>query len=137
MLRTHRCGELRASDVGKTVLVQGWVHRRRDHGGLIFIDLRDRSGLLQLVIDPRDAPEAHAIASEVRSEYVLSVAGQLVKREADRENPNLATGDVEVKVNTVEVLNAAKPLPFDVNKDVEVDESIRLKYRYLDLRRER
>ena len=136
MHRTHRCGELRISDVGQSVVVMGWVHRRRDHGGLIFIDLRDRTGLVQVVVDPRVAPQAHAVASDVRGEFVLAVVGQVLKREAGRENPNLATGDIEVHVQSVELLNTAKPLPFEVNRDVDVDESIRLRYRYLDLRRE-
>jgi len=135
--RTHRCGELRASDTGQTVNVMGWVHRRRDHGGLIFIDLRDRGGLIQVVVDPQAAPEAHAIANEARSEFVLAVRGPVLKREAGRENPNLATGDVEVHAKEIELLNAAKPLPFEVNREVDVDESVRLKYRYLDLRRDR
>jgi aspartyl-tRNA synthetase len=135
--RTHRCGELRASDTGQTVNVMGWVHRRRDHGGLIFIDLRDRGGLIQVVVDPQAAPEAHAIANEARSEFVLAVRGLVLKREAGRENPNLATGDVEVHAKEIELLNAAKPLPFEVNREVDVDESVRLKYRYLDLRRDR
>ncbi len=137
MRRTHRCGDLGIADLGQTVNVMGWVHRRRDHGGLIFLDLRDRAGLVQIVLDPSDAPEAHAIASEVRSEYVIAVTGEVVRRDLGRENPNLATGEIEVKAGTVEVLNAARALPFEVNRDVDVDESIRLKYRYLDLRRER
>ncbi len=115
----------------------GWVHRRRDHGGLIFIDLRDRSGLIQVVVDPQAAPEAHAVADEARGEWVLAVRGPVQRREPGRENPNLATGDVEVHAQTIEILNPAKPLPFEVNRDTDVDESVRLKYRYLDLRRER
>ena len=115
----------------------GWVHRRRDHGGLIFIDLRDRSGLLQVVIDPSEAPEAHRVASEARNEYVLAVRGPIVRRAAGRENPDTATGEVELHAQDIELLNPARPLPFEVNREVDVDESVRLKYRYLDLRRER
>ena len=135
--RTHRCGDLRATDAGQAINVMGWVHRRRDHGGLIFIDLRDRSGLIQIVVDPEAAPEAHAIANEARAEFVLAVRGPLLKREAGRENPNLATGEVEVHAQEIELLNTAKPLPFEVNRDADVEESVRLKYRYLDLRRDR
>src|SRR5712692_7353813 len=126
--RTHRCGELRASHTGQTVNVMGWVHRRRDHGGLIFIDLRDRSGLVQIVFDPQAAPEAHATADQARGEWVLAVRGPVQKREAGRENPNLATGEVEVHAQEIELLNSAQPLPFEVNRDTDVDESVRLKY---------
>src|SRR5581483_9818343 len=124
--RTHHCGDLRASDADQVVNVMGWVHRRRDHGSLIFIDLRDRSGLLQIVIDPSDAPAAHAIANEARAEYVLAVRGKVTRRQAGRENPNLPTGDVEVHAADIELLNPAKPLPFEVNRDVDVEESLRL-----------
>ncbi len=135
--RTHRCGELRASNAGQTVNVMGWVHRRRDHGGLIFIDLRDRSGLIQVVVDPQAAPEAHAVADQARGEYVLAVQGPVQRREAGRANPNLPTGEVEVHARDIELLNPARTLPFEVNRDTDVDESVRLKYRYLDLRRDR
>ncbi len=135
--RTHHCGELRPDHVGQTVNVMGWVHRRRDHGSLIFIDLRDRSGLVQVVVDPSDAPAAHAIANESRAEFVLAVQGKVVARESGRENPNLPTGAIEIHAEQIELLNAARPLPFEVNRDADVDESVRLKYRYLDMRRER
>jgi aspartyl-tRNA synthetase len=135
--RTHHCGDLRPSAVGQTVTVMGWVHRRRDHGGLIFIDLRDRTGLIQVVVDPQAAAEAHAAADQTRNEYVLAVRGPLQRREAGRENPHLPTGEVEVHAQDIHILNPSKPLPFDVNKDTDVEESVRLKYRYLDLRRER
>ncbi|MHB8618005.1 MAG: aspartate--tRNA ligase [Chloroflexota bacterium] len=135
--RTHRCGDLRASDAGQTVNVMGWVHRRRDHGSLIFIDLRDRYGLVQVVINPAEAPQAHASAGEARNEFVLAVHGRVVRRDSGRENADLPTGDIEIQADDIEILNPARPLPFDVNKDVDVDESLRLKYRYLDLRRER
>ncbi len=137
MKRTHRCGELRAANVDQAVNIMGWVHRRRDHGGLIFIDLRDRTGLVQVVVDPQHAPAAHAVANEARAEFVLAVRGRVLMREAGRDNPNLATGQVEVHADEIELLNPARPLPFEVNRDVDVDESVRLKYRYLDLRRDR
>ena len=133
--RTHTCGELRADHAGATVLLHGWVHRRRDHGGLIFIDLRDRYGLTQATFDPNESPEAHAVASGLRNEYVVSIRGTVRQRPSGTANPNLATGAIEVVVGHATVLNAAKTPPFYVNEDVAIDESLRLKYRYLDLRR--
>jgi aspartyl-tRNA synthetase len=128
-------GELRAERVGETVRVAGWVHRRRDHGGLIFIDLRDRTGLLQLVFDPDDAPEAHAAAHELRSEDVLSVSGELAARAPDVVNPKLATGEVELRVRELDKLADSETPPFQIDEDLPVDEVLRLRYRYLDLRR--
>jgi len=134
--RTHRCGELRRADVGGRVVLAGWVQKRRDHGGLIFIDLRDRSGVVQAVIDPNENGEAFEVAHAVRPEYVLHVAGVVRERPEGTVNPGLATGEVEVVIETLDVLNTAKTPPFEIERDVDVDESIRLRYRYLDLRRE-
>ncbi|HET7095404.1 MAG TPA: amino acid--tRNA ligase-related protein, partial [Thermomicrobiales bacterium] len=131
------CGSLRSGDVGESVVLNGWVHRRRDLGGLIFIDLRDRYGLTQVVFNPEIAPAAHAVASDVRNEYVLRVAGVVRQRPEGTVNPKLATGEIEVEAHDVEVLNEAKTPPFEINLDVDVDESVRLKHRYLDLRRAR
>ena len=135
MRRTHTCGEVRADAIGHKVRLQGWLHRSRDHGGLIFSDLRDRSGLVQIVFNPERAPEAHAVASECRAEYVLEVEGEVSRRPAGTENPNLSTGEIEVLADSVTVLNAAQPLPFSVTDDGDVDEQLRLRYRYIDLRR--
>jgi aspartyl-tRNA synthetase len=129
------CGTLRASDAGEQVTLSGWVNRRRDLGGLIFIDLRDRYGLTQVVFNPEIAPEAHAIASDVRNEYVLRIKGVVRMRPESTANPRLATGEIEIEAHGVDVLNAAKTPPFYINEDGEVDESVRLKYRFLDLRR--
>jgi len=134
--RDHWCGELRAGDAGSDVRVAGWVHRRRDHGGLIFIDLRDRSGLLQLVFHPDSAPAAHAAAHDLRSEAVLSVAGEIVLRGAGTVNPSLATGEIELAVRELDVLATSPTPPFPLDEDVGVDETLRLRHRSLDLRRE-
>jgi aspartyl-tRNA synthetase len=130
------CGELGAARVGETVRVAGWVHRRRDHGGLIFIDLRDRSGLLQLVFHPESAPEAHAAAERLRAEHVISASGQVVRREEGNVNPNLPTGEIELDVASVETLADSPTPPFPVDEDGPVDETLRLRHRMLDLRRE-
>ena len=135
--RSAWAGDLRATDVGGEVRVSGWVHRRRDHGGLIFIDLRDRSGLLQLVFHPEDAPDAHAAAHELRSEDVISAAGPVVPREQENVNPDMATGEVELGVRDFDKLADAETPPFQVDEEGAVDEATRLRYRYLDLRRER
>ena len=136
MLKTHYCGELRASDAGADVVLAGWVHRRRDHGGLIFLDLRDSRGLVQVVVNP-ETPEAHAAASEARGEYVLRVSGKVELRREGTVNEKMPTGEVEVRAVAVEILNAARTPPFYINEDEEPGEVARLKYRYLDLRRER
>ncbi len=135
MYRTHTCGELRPAHAGQTVTLAGWVHRQRDHGGITFLDLRDRYGLVQIVADPAN-PQA-AKAQDARSEWVLQVTGVVRLRPEGAENPNLATGQIEVEALQVEVLNPAKPLPFIINKDEDTAEAVRLKYLYLDLRRER
>ena len=136
-LRTHYCGELRREHVGQVVTIAGWVNRRRDHGGLIFIDLRDREGIAQTVFNPEVSAANHSVASELRNEYVVKVKGRVSLRPPGTENPKLATGDVEIIAEDVEILNMAKTPPFYINEEVEIEEPLRLKYRYLDLRRER
>jgi aspartyl-tRNA synthetase len=135
MYKTHDCGVLRSEHIGQTVTLAGWVHRQRDHGGVAFIDLRDRSGITQIVGNPEKAG-VEAI-QDARMEWVLRVTGVVRRRPQGAENPNLPTGEIEIEVTECEVLNPAKPLPFMIYKDEDIDESVRLKYRYLDLRRER
>ncbi len=137
MLKTYSCGELTKNNVGQKVTLAGWVHRRRDHGGLVFIDLRDREGLVQVVFNPDVSKGGHKVATRLRHEYVVKVTGEVAKRPPGTENPKLATGEVEVIAEEAEILNPSKTPPFDVSEDVEVDENLRLKYRYLDLRRGR
>jgi aspartyl-tRNA synthetase len=134
--RTRWAGDLRSADVGEEVRVAGWVHRRRDHGGLIFVDLRDRSGLLQLVFHPDSAPAAHAAGHDLRSEAVVSASGKIVAREAATVNPALPTGEIELAVGELRVLATSPTPPFPLDEDVDVDETLRLRYRALDLRRE-
>ena len=137
MLKTISCGDVRAEHVGKTVTLAGWVHRRRDHGGLIFIDLRDREGIVQVVFNPDNAPDGvHAVAESLRNEWVVQVSGDVSARPEGTENPNLPTGEIEVAAEQVKVLNESKTPPFYINEESEVDELIRMKYRFLDLRRE-
>jgi aspartyl-tRNA synthetase len=131
------CGIPRGGDAGTTVTVYGWVDRRRDHGGLVFLDLRDHTGILQVVINPQTAPRAHQAIQGVRLEYVLRVRGQLRHREPQNVNPRLGTGEVELAADDCEVLSVARTPPFPVNEDTEVDETLRLRHRYLDLRRPR
>lgn len=133
--RTHRCGDLRSRDIGRKVVLMGWVQRRRDHGGLIFIDLRDRSGLVQLVFSQDVNTVAFEKAEAVRGEYVLAVAGTVAPRPQGTENPSLPTGRVDVPVEEVRILNRAKTPPFYIEDGIDVDENLRLRYRYLDLRR--
>jgi aspartyl-tRNA synthetase len=135
--RDRWAGQLRAEDVGARPRVAGWVHRRRDHGGLIFIDLRDRTGLLQLVFRPEEAPEAHAAAGRLRGEDVITATGELLRREEGTVNPNLPTGEVELAVTEFELLADAETPPFQIDEDEPVGEELRLRYRYLDLRKER
>ena len=136
MLKTISCGDVRAEHIGKTVTLAGWVHRRRDHGGLIFIDLRDREGIVQVVFNPDNAQDIHAIAESLRNEWVVQVTGTVTARPEGTENPNMATGEVEVSTEQVRVLNESKTPPFYINEESEVDELIRMKYRFLDLRRQ-
>lgn len=133
--RTSYCGTPRLAQVGREVTVMGWVHARRDHGGVTFIDLRDRSGIIQAVCNPQVSPAAHAAAKDVRSEFVLAVRGTLTKRPPDTVNPNLPTGEVEILVTELRVLNASRTTPFPIDDVTEPAENVRLRYRYLDLRR--
>ncbi|HHP51188.1 MAG TPA: aspartate--tRNA ligase [Moorella mulderi] len=132
--RSHGCGELRAEHVGQEVILMGWVHRRRDHGGLIFIDLRDRTGVVQVVCHPQE-PGAFLKAEKLRSEYVVAVRGLVRPRPPGTVNPKLATGEVEVEVREMRLLNRSKTPPFPIEDNLQVEEALRLKYRYLDLRR--
>lgn len=137
MRRTHYCGVLRAPDVGFEAVLMGWVAKWRDHGGVVFIDLRDRTGLIQLVFNPEHSAEAHAIADGLRNEYVIAVRGTVRARPPEAVNPKLDTGEVEVLADSVEVLNAAETPPFPVDDDAQINEDLRLRYRFLDLRRPR
>jgi len=133
-MRTHKCGELNTQQLGETVSICGWVHRRRDHGGVIFIDLRDRAGLVQVVIDP-DVEATFAIAEQVRSEYVLRITGVVRDRPTGTVNANLHSGAIEILAQDIEVLNESETPPFPIESDIEVNEELRLRYRYIDLRR--
>ncbi|WP_339250711.1 aspartate--tRNA ligase [Sporosarcina sp. FSL W8-0480] len=135
MQRTHYCGELTENTIGQTVTLQGWVQKRRDLGGLIFIDLRDRSGIVQTVFNPDFSKEALEIAESIRSEFVIEVNGKVVEREEKQKNVKLPTGSIEVHVENINIINEAKTPPFIIEDETDVNEEIRLKYRYLDLRR--
>src|SRR5262245_25252262 len=130
------CGEPRAEHAGRTIALVGWVARRRDHGGLVFVDLRDRSGVTQLVINPERAPAAAELAGEIRNEFVLQAQGELVARSAETVNPKMETGEVELLVDELTIVSRSTPLPFQLDEE-NVDETLRLRYRWLDLRRER
>jgi aspartyl-tRNA synthetase len=139
-MRTHYCGQLRAEHVGQTVTLFGWVDRRRDHGGVIFIDLRDRTGIAQIVSDPERTPDSYQAADDLRNEYVVKITGRVTQRPAESLNSRIPTGEVEIYADQIELLNAVrKQLPFQVStaETESVREDLRLKYRYLDLRRER
>jgi len=133
--RTHNCGELREANIGENVVLNGWVDRRRDLGGVIFIEVRDRYGVTQIVFEPTFNLQAHTAAKDLRSEFVISVEGVVRKRPADTDNPELPTGHIDVMVNKLIILNEAETPPFQIKDDVDVHEDLRLKYRYLDLRR--
>jgi aspartyl-tRNA synthetase len=137
LLKTNNCIELSKKDLGQKVKLAGWVDRRRDHGQLIFIDLRDRSGVVQVVFNPEISKFSHELGGQLRSEYVIQVSGQVCARPEGTVNPNLPTGEVEVQVEDAVILNTAKTPPFYINEDIDVNENVRLKYRYLDIRRER
>jgi len=137
LLRTHSCGDLTTKHIGQTVTLAGWVHRRRDHGGLVFIDLRDREGLIQVVFNPGVSKVGYEIADKMRNEYVARVVGEIARRPPGTENPKLSTGEIELIATSCEILNPSKNPPFYVNEETEVEEGLRLKYRYLDLRRQR
>jgi len=133
--RTHHCNALTHADVGKEIVLMGWVLRRRDHGGVIFIDLRDRWGLTQVVFNPEINAEVHAKAHGIRSEWVLAIRGLVEARPDGMVNPKLATGEIEVRVLELRILNQSKTPPFPLDEDTEISEGLRLKYRYIDLRR--
>ncbi len=136
MKRTHDCGELRKGHIGKQVNLLGWVHRRRDHGGLVFIDLRDRFGIVQVVF-PAEEKSLHSIAERVRSEFVLAVIGEVVSRSPETVNKSMPTGEIEIRTSNIEILNSSKTPPFEIaDPRTDVDETVRLKYRYIDLRKE-
>ena len=133
--RSHNCGVVGKELAGQQVVLCGWVAKRRDHGGLIFVDLRDRSGIVQVVVDPETAGESFKVAEDIRGEYVVKVAGKVAMRDAATVNANIATGEIEIMAEEIEVLNAAKTPPFYIADGIDTDENLRLKYRYLDLRR--
>lgn len=142
MMKTHTCGELRAEHIGQTVTLAGWVNRRRDQGGLIFVDLRDRWGLTQVTINQSDSPEAHVTADTVRNEFVIQVKGEVVERPGNTKNPDMPTGDIEIVAKEIKVLNTSETPPFYINDDERIekeglDEAVRMKHRYLDLRRQK
>ena len=139
MLRTHTCGEVSSKNIDEQVILSGWVHRRRDHGGVIFVDLRDRYGLTQIKFDPENGPDVHKIADQIRSEWVIQVHGKIVGRPSDMINSNLSTGEIEIVAHEIVILNRSKTPPFEISDEntTEANEALRLKYRFLDLRRKK
>ena len=137
MLKSHSCGELRRENAGQKVTLAGWVHRRRDHGGMVFIDLRDREDIVQVVFNPQTSQGAYEVATSLRNEFVVQISGAVVTRPCGTENPHLPTGEIEVIAEEAVILNESKTPPFYINEDVEVEESLCLKNRYLYLRRPR
>ena len=139
MLRTHTCGELSKKDIKKTVELAGWVHRRRDHGGIIFIDLRDRYGLTQITFDPKIDKKAWEEADRLRSEWVIRAKGKVISRPDDMVNKKMKTGEIEVEVTELEIFNSSKTPPFELDEEKakEANEELRMEYRYIDLRRKR
>jgi aspartyl-tRNA synthetase len=133
--KTHDCNSLGAGEIGKSVILLGWVQRRRDHGGLIFVDLRDREGITQVVFDPTENGATHERAHSLRSEFVIAVSGKVRPRPEGMANPRLRTGEIEVIVAELRILNSSKTPPFAIEDEIDANENIRLKYRYLDLRR--
>jgi len=137
MLRTHTCGELNENHIGREVTLCGWIASRRDHGKLIFIDIRDRWGITQVVFIPKDSPDSYKLAQDLRNEFVIKVSGQVNKRPEGTINPKLPTGTVEVLARQLEILNPSKTTPFEIDENLDIGEDVRLKYRYLDLRRKK
>ena len=133
--RSHYCGELGTGNLDQQVVLMGWVQSHRDHGGVIFIDLRDREGLVQAVLNPQISQDVHKKGEAIRDEWVIAVKGIVTKRSDETINPNLKTGEIEVMANEVRILNTSKVIPFLIEEDINVDELLRMKYRYLDLRR--
>ncbi|MEE2881942.1 MAG: OB-fold nucleic acid binding domain-containing protein, partial [Chloroflexota bacterium] len=134
-LKNVNCGDIREDRLGESLSFSGWVSRRRDHGGIIFVDLRDRSGIVQIVFNPELSPEAYDVADQLRNEWVIHVRGTVGHRPLGSENPDMPTGQFEIIAQTVTVLNSSLTPPFYITDDLEADEGLRLKYRYLDLRR--
>ncbi|MCP4722023.1 MAG: aspartate--tRNA ligase, partial [Desulfobacteraceae bacterium] len=135
MKRTHTCSQLRDTDIDREVVLMGWVQNRRDHGGVIFIDLRDKEGITQIVFNPVISESVHGKAQEIRNEYVLGIRGKVSARPGDMRNPNMETGAIEILVEELKIFSQAKTPAFQIDERVEASESIRLQYRYLDLRR--
>jgi len=133
--KTHSCGELRKENIGMKVILMGWSQSRRDHGGLIFIDLRDREGISQIVFNPEESVEIHKKAHDIKNEYVIAIKGKVISRLPGAKNPNLPTGEIEIKASEIKILNTSQNLPINIGEKVEAGDNIRLKYRYLDLRR--